>query len=307
MTQKCFCQDIPAAPDRKLSIAGVVVLYHPTDDVLENIRSYLEQVDILFAVDNSESVRPELKEQLTETGKVVYIANHENQGIARGLNIGAQLAIERGCNFLLTMDQDSSAAPGMVGKMLDCLGSIDSRPVGIISPFHATRPGEQPSGKEDCREVLTAMTSGNLLNLQAYETVGPFLDILFIDFIDIEYCLRLQKAGFRVILATRALLQHQVGTKIKFSVFSKDVYLTSHDALRKYYKTRNRFFVADRYKTAYPRFCRADRIRFVLELLRLLLFEREKMQKLSMMYKGYADYRRGKLGKFKADNGVELR
>jgi len=306
MTQNFLYKDTPPSPDRKFFIAGVVVLYHPTDEVLENIRSYLEQVDILFAVDNSETVRPELAGQLTGTGKVVYIANRQNPGVARGLNIGAQLALERGCDLLLTMDQDSSATPGMVGIMLDCLERIDIQSVGIISPFHATRPGEQPSGKEDCRDVLTVMTSGNLLNLQAYRTVGPFLDTLFIDFIDIEYCLRLQKNGFRVIRANRAVLRHQVGTRMQFSFFSRDVYLTSHDALRKYYKTRNRFFVVDRYKTDYPGFCRADRIRFVLELLRLLLFEPEKMKKLSMMYKGYTDYRRGKLGKFKADNGVEL-
>ncbi|MEI8356442.1 MAG: glycosyltransferase, partial [Deltaproteobacteria bacterium] len=261
----------------------------------------------LFAVDNSETVNQRFADRLTDAGKVIYVANRQNMGVARGLNIGAQLALEHGCDFLLTMDQDSRATPGLVGMMLDCLGRIDIQSVGIISPFHATRPGEQPEGKELYQDLLTVMTSGNLLQLKAYKTVGPFMDELFIDFIDIEYCLRLQKAGFRVILANRAILRHQVGTKMKFSFFSRALYLTSHDPLRKYYKTRNRFFVRERYKTAYPRFCRADRLRFLLELLRLLLFEREKIKKISMIFKGYRDYRRGKLGKFKADNGVEPR
>jgi rhamnosyltransferase len=85
---------------------------------------------------------------------------------------------------------------------------------------------------------------------------------------------------------------------MKFSLFFKELYLTSHTPLRKYYKTRNRFFVADRYKKVFPAFCRADRVRFCLELLRLLFFEKNKKEKLYMLRKGYVDYRRGRLGRF---------
>jgi rhamnosyltransferase len=307
MTPNILHHNVPVRPDRKPAIAGVVVLYHPPEEVLENIRSYLGQVDVLFVVDNSEAARPGFTDQLTGSGKIVYIANGQNLGVAQALNIGASLALEHGCDFLLTMDQDSWATPDMVDILLDCLGSSAGKPVGIISPFHATRPDEHHAGKEDCLDILTVMTSGNLLNLEAYRIVGPFMDPLFIDFIDIEYCLRLRKNGFRVMLANRAILRHQVGNKLKFRLFSRDLYLTSHDALRKYYKTRNRFIVSARYKAEFPKFCRADRTRFILELLRLLFFERDRIKKLSMMWKGYTDYRHGRWGKFQSDNGVQPR
>ncbi len=287
-------------------IAGVVVLYRPGADLMENIASYLDQVEILFAVDNSEHGARDVAETLQQTGKVVYIANGKNLGVARALNVGAQLALEQGFDFLLTMDQDSRAASDMVGTMLACLGTRNAGDVGIIAPFHATKPGMAPAGEEACREVLTAMTSGNLLNLAAYRAAGPFLDELFVDFVDIEYCLRLRGRGFRVIRANRAVLEHHVGHMLKVSMFSRDFRLTSHNPLRKYYKTRNRFVVTHRYEGAYPAFCRADRIRFFLELLRLILFENDKREKLAMMCRGYADYRRGKLGKFDAGNGGAL-
>ncbi len=288
---------------RKYRIAGVVVLFRPGEDLAANIASYLGQVDILFVVDNSDHETARTSALLRELGNVVYVANERNLGVARALNMGAQMALDRGCDFLLTMDQDSKAAQGMVEKMLACLGSFKPDSIGIVAPFHATRPGEKPDGKAECLEVPVAMTSGNLLNLQAYKIVGPFMDELFVDFVDIEYCLRLRAGGFGIIRANRAVLEHRVGNIMKFRLFSKDLYLTSHASLRKYYKTRNRFFVADRYKTVFPAFRRADRIRFGLELLRLLLFESGKMEKLSMMCRGYADYRRGRMGRYDAEAG----
>jgi rhamnosyltransferase len=293
---------LPAGP-RECRIAAVVVLYHPGDDLLENIASYGSQVDVLFAVDNSEVGPSGVVDGLGSIGNVIYRANGRNLGVARALNIGAELAREQGCDYLLTMDQDSRAAPGMIDELCACLGSPSAPDIGIVAPFLSTKPGQAPAGMACCEDVPTVMTSGSLLSLAAFSRVGPFLDELFVDFVDIEYCLRLRSRGFRILRANRAVLEHHVGQVLKFNLFFRDLHLTSHSPLRKYYKTRNRFFVADRYKSVFPAFCRADRIRFCLELLRLLFFERDKREKLAMMSKGYADFRRGRMGRYDAEAG----
>jgi rhamnosyltransferase len=273
------------------------VLYNPTEEVFANIASYLDQLDILFAVDNSEEASPNVAGRLSAAGNVVYVANGENLGVARALNIGAEEALARGCDFLLTMDQDSSAAPDMVNGLLTCLAGRDRSRVGIIAPFLVTRPG-QAAGENGCREVRTVMTSGNLLNLAAYVDVGPFPDELFIDFVDIEYCLRLHSKGYAVLQYGGTTLLHNVGQRMKWSVPGREFYLTSHSPLRKYYKTRNRFYVANRYKSLYPAFFRYDRFRFCLEFVRLVFFEPDKRAKLRMMWQGYRDFRAGNFGKY---------
>ena len=49
-------------PNKKMNtLAGVVVLYHPDDQVENNILSYLSQVDLLVVVDNSPSISDALK------------------------------------------------------------------------------------------------------------------------------------------------------------------------------------------------------------------------------------------------------
>ena len=166
------------------AIAAVVVLYHPGSELIENLYSYLPQVGVLFAIDNSEVPDRSIAEQLSAIEKVIYITNGKNLGIAQALNIGAEKAISIGCDFLLTMDQDSYASEDMIERLVDCQLELDSMDIGIISPFHMTQTCQQPNKSSRWQEVMTPMTSGCLVSLDAYRKVGPFLDKFFIDFVD---------------------------------------------------------------------------------------------------------------------------
>lgn len=276
------------------TIAGVVVLYHPGPEVAANVRSWAGQVDAIYAVDNTEGALSAAVSAIAALEKVHLVHCGENVGIARALNIGAERALAEGYDCLLTMDQDSSASPDLVERMLSCVKGEESGKIGIISPFHVTKSGGSPPSGVVCQEVMTPMTSGCLLSLDAYREVGPFRDDLFIDFVDNEYCLRLRKQGFRLLRANGALLQHSVGDTRKYGPFIA----TNHSPLRRYYKTRNRFLVNRLYRSDFPGHCLFDRVRLAKEIASIILFEGEKLAKLRMMWRGYRDYRQGKFGKY---------
>jgi rhamnosyltransferase len=279
-------------------IAAVVVLYHPGPEVLENICSWSDQVEVVYAVDNSDPPALVFANHLASLKNVLYLPQEENQGIARALNIGAEFAIKEGYDFLLTMDQDSQAAPGMVSCMLGALDGLDRSRVGIISPFHVTKAEPSPKSPLYCREVLTVMTSGNLLDLKVYKKVGPFRDDLFIDFVDHEFCLRLRERNYKVIQVNRALLSHNVGDIVIYRFFGLRLVATNHSALRRYYKTRNRFYVVRRYKKVAQSFYYENIVRFIKELIVIALFEKDKIEQYRMIIKGYTDYRRNRFGKY---------
>jgi rhamnosyltransferase len=279
-------------------IAAVVALYHPVADVLENIRTWSDQVEVTYAVDNSEPPARDFAEQLASFRNVIYLPQTENQGIARALNIGAELAIKEGYNFLLTMDQDSMAAPDMVSCMIGCLEGVDRTRVAIISPFHVTKAEPKPKSHLFSQVILTAMTSGNLLNLEVYQVVGPFREDLFIDFVDHEFCLRLRENNYMVIQVNKALLLHNVGDIRVYSFFGLRLIATNHSALRRYYKTRNRFYVVRKYKKVSQRFYYENIVRFIKELLVIALFEKNKVDQYRMILKGFLDYRRSRFGKY---------
>jgi rhamnosyltransferase len=285
--------DMGGALSDSSRIAAVVVLYRPGSDVLDGILSYLHQVDVVYAVDNSEESDARVVARLAEQVKVIYLPNNDNLGIARGLNIGAQRALDEGYQLLLTMDQDSKAAPDMVARIFDCMNGVKSGRVGIVAPFHLTRAGRTPPDMI-CSDVMTPMTSGCLLNLSAYRETGPFADELFIDFVDNEYCLRLRKHGWQVLRANRATLEHNVGDICKFGPFIA----TNHGPLRRYYKTRNRFWVFREYVRDFPGHCLFDLVRLMKEIASIVLFENEKLSKLAMMWRGFRDFLQGVRGRY---------
>ena len=87
-----------------LKIAGVVVLYEPTDDDISNINSYLDYIDYLYVVDNSQNKNIE---RLHASEKIEYIFNNGNLGLSEPYNNTCDLARKKGYKWLLTMDQDS--------------------------------------------------------------------------------------------------------------------------------------------------------------------------------------------------------
>jgi len=171
--EQCRHQDVPGKTGCR--IAGVVVLYRPDEEVTATISTYIEQVDMLIAIDNSEYDTTPTTAGLRQLDTVTFVANGRNLGVAGALNMGARMALECGCEYLLTMDQDSRATPGMVLTMLRVFSSSEQGAIGIVAPFLVTRPGEKPDGTIDCLEMQSVMTSGNLLNLRAYEAAGPFI------------------------------------------------------------------------------------------------------------------------------------
>ncbi len=282
----------------KKKIAAVTVLYNPDKEMLRNIHRYKSDVAVVYAVDNSEVYSPELERKLRGWENVTYIHNGANLGIARALNIAAQRAIHEKYDFLLTMDQDSKVQPGMIPAMLECIGETGADKIGIITPVHLYAYSHRGDSDTSCEEVLTAMTSGNLLNLSAYRAAGPFCDDLFIDHVDDEYCMRLRLHGFKIIRANNASLKHGPGQISEHRLFFKKFAISNHPPLRRYYETRNKFYLMKYYKQEFPDFFRHFYARILREILILILYERDKLKKLFMMAKGYYDYRRGNLGKY---------
>lgn len=165
------------------NIAAVVVLYNPELSVIKNINSYVDQVEKLYVVDNSVKLDISIFEKIKSLDNVEYSSNKTNLGIASALNIAAKKAIEDGFEYLLTMDQDSKASEGMVQQLLRMFELNNKLGIAAAESIDCDFQDEHQINKYE-KEVLFTITSGNLLSLEAYKSVGGFLDELFIDHVD---------------------------------------------------------------------------------------------------------------------------
>jgi rhamnosyltransferase len=279
-------------------IAAVVILYNPDENILENINSFANQVEKVFVVDNSDFSNEALLNKTDSFINVEYVFNNFNIGVAAALNIGAQRAIDQGFDYLLTMDQDSRASIGMVKELLSIIQSSEN--VGIASAEHLDIDiFNQPEPKHlYMKDVLFTITSGNLLSLDAYKSVGGFLDMLFIDHVDHEYCLRLNKNNYKVIRTNRVLVYHKLGNTNRRKFFRWIFYPSHHPPLRLYYRTRNRFLVDNLYKKSFPEYIKRDRRNFIRELFEIIAFEKNIWAKIKMIFQGYIDYKKNRFGKY---------
>ena len=282
-----------------MKIAAVVVLYNPDDNVQNNIKSYINGVDKVFAIDNSS----EDNGSKFSDDKIAYISNGENLGIASALNIGARKAIAEGYEWLLTMDQDSCFNELGVEKMKQFLSESKAgknefayEKIGLITPFHRTifNENEQPTGIDSPAVV---MTSGNIISLDAFEKIGGFKDWMFIDAVDFEYCLNLRDHGYDIWRLTHIELRHNLGNVVFKNFGKKHMYSLNHSAMRRYYIVRNRHYFYDMYHERWPDFCNAEKARTSREAAKIVLCEKQKVGKLLAMLRGYIDYKRGIKGK----------
>lgn len=276
----------------KIKLASVVVLYNPSQENINNISLYKKEVDRIYIVDNTDD---NIK-RINNTQKLKYIKLGENKGIAYALNIGAKKAIEDGYKWLLTMDQDSKMTEDIIVKMKDFLISTKEENVGLISPYQDI-DSKEDSISEDIEDMIEVMTSGNIINLDAYKKIGGFKDWLFIDCVDTDYCMNLHKHGYKVLRLNRIVMKHELGNLVVHKLFNKEYPCYNHNPIRRYYIVRNNLYINSLYKNLYPEYCkRLLRIQKG-QVKRIIVFEKNKFQKLRMMYKGYRDYKKGIKGK----------
>ena len=286
-------------------VAAIIVSYNPDSNLFDSINLLLNQVEKVIIVDNGSKEKYVKYIKSINEDKIEIILNKENLGVATALNIGVRKALENGYEWILTMDQDSKASPDMVKKMFNVYNSINREErKDILSIFpnfvdERIQSIEENSNMNSYEYVDADITSGNLLRKEVFEKVGFFDDSLFIDLVDTDFCMRLNEKGIKMIKIRDAVLYHSLGESktIKGSLGSFNT--SNHSALRRYYMTRNRLYIWEKYKGLNSFTLNRDKKLFKKEFVKIILGEKDKVNKIKMVLRGYKDYKKGIKGKLK--------
>lgn len=269
-------------------ICGVTVLYNPTEEIFKNINSYLDGIDKLYLVDNSEKENNYLKEQLIKfSSKIEYIKMNGNEGIAKALNVAKNKAIDEKFSWLLTMDQDSKFENDNFIKMLELAKKIFNEKIAIFSPFH--KMSNSIFVDDEITEKERVMTSGNLLNLKIAREIGDFEESFFIDEVDHDYCHRIRNKDYKIIVLNKIILSHNLGNIKKYRFFS----VTNHNYIRRYYITRNKLYMSKKYSFLKKKYFKE----ILKDTIKIILSEKDKIKKLKMTCLGIRDFKNGITGK----------
>lgn len=255
-------------PTRWPSVATVVLNYRSETDTIACVRALRRSTVLnqtLFIVDNAEpgEEHASLRAQFDE--RVTVIASGGNLGYAAGNNIGIRAALPSRPDFFFLVNPDVEVSEtalehmltaaddvpeaGVIGarivqghqqpaRLLYDGGVIDTRRFGAASHLNMGRLLDEVP-RTGVRDTDYVTGAGMLIRRAVVEHVGLIPEDYFLYFEETDFCLRVQQAGWRTVVADDALLHHH---KRSSGVLPTPYYL--------YYMTRNRLLFGHRHFAA---------------------------------------------------------
>ncbi|AHF17297.1 glycosyltransferase family protein [Niabella soli] len=279
-----------------MKLAAVTITYFPDAAVLDNISTYLDRVDRLYIIDNSEPAHV-FPPEIYAHPKITIIANGINRGIAAPLNEAVALAIAQGYDWLLTMDQDSHFATEELTRYLLHIENFPgNEKVALFGLTFENKPDVAPGSFRSSRLLIT---SGSMVNLPLAGAIGGFNEQLFIDEVDHEYCFRSGKAGFDTIQFTDVYLNHHLGTNQSARSLKnfKATQRPLHASIRLYYMYRNFLYVSRQYKSLFPEEIGYLKKDLLNRIKNNFLYGKKKGALLKMLLQARSDFKNGRMGK----------
>ena len=289
-------------------ILAVVVCFHPEPSSLQSLSLNLQQEDVPVVWINNGP--PGSLDAITTQHVLFIIELQQNQGVAAALNRGFEWALKNGFDAVISFDQDSRPAVGMVGQLQSAwLKAIVQTPnvaaVGpatvdhqsgqdmfTFSPYNWTRHRFLPS-QNKTYVVDHLITSGCLTPCAVWQAVGPMTESLFIDWVDNEWCARARLKGYHLLMDGGTKMPHSIG-EVSRPLLWRRFHL--HTPLRHYYLIRNALLIAKQSK-----FDLGWRMHHILYALRViaasLLLGKQKLSRLSYACRGLVHGLLGRSGK----------
>ncbi|HUQ79577.1 MAG TPA: glycosyltransferase family 2 protein [Gemmatimonadaceae bacterium] len=209
----------------------VVVNWRQADATLACLAS-LERAGVdlghVIVIDNGSG--DDSTERVREAhANVTVLAQTQNLGFARAVNIGAEYALERGAGAVFILNNDAEVLPGVLDELARSLAR--SPRVGLVTAkvYLTERPGhlwavggtftgrrvvemgagERDVGTYDDARIDFAYGCALLVRARTYRDLRGFDERFFLYYEDIDLCLRARDAGWEVAFAPNAHVLHE--------------------------------------------------------------------------------------------------
>jgi GT2 family glycosyltransferase len=236
-------------------VAIIILNWNGLTDTLECLES-LSRLDYpayeMMVVDNgsTDGSVPVIRERFLG---VTIIENGENMGYAGGNNVGLRHAMAQGADYALLLNNDTVVDPAFLRILVDAVGAEPN--IGIAGPtiYYHERPDViwSAGGAIDWQRGRTWMVGLDerdegqfgqvprtvdfvtgcalLVRRAVLEQAGPLDERFFAYYEETEWCVRVARAGFRIVHVPLAHIWH------KISPVAREASPQVH-----YYMTRNR-------------------------------------------------------------------
>lgn len=213
----------------------IVLTWNGKKDTLECLHS-LKKVTYdnfrILVVDNasSDGTKVETEKLFPDTE---YILNQTNLRFAGGNNVGIDYALDKGADYILLLNNDTTVAENFLDELVDTL--TRSSNIGVVGPkmYYHSGPNhiwyaggkiewwkgwishigvrEIDNGQYDQKQE-TDFVSGCciLVKREVIEKIGKLDTAYYIYGEDVDWCIRASRAGFKIIYQPDAKIWHKL-------------------------------------------------------------------------------------------------
>jgi rhamnosyltransferase len=233
-----------------MTTALVIVLFCPTDNDIHHIQHVSQQYPGVI-VDNSEERHFESQ----QVNLMNYIFLGQNKGIAHAQNVGIQHILQHiPSDYIVFMDQDSRWEDDYVQKITSEYGSLLEKGIRLsaLGPMvYRRETGEEYKSIIHKKTFLNddfilrkhIISSGCCIRRELFQEAGTFEDMLFIDFVDDEWCWRANAKGYVCGITPHVRISHSIGRK---EIHIGKYVIIISAPFRYYYQYRNYLILARR-------------------------------------------------------------
>ncbi len=241
----------------------ILLNYNSADDTIECIESINKnetEVEYEIVVVDNSSQDNSIK-KLEKLNNIKLIKSNENNGFASGNNIGIKYAIENGAQYILLLNNDTTIEKNAISILVEQLknhnelGIIGSRIMyydnrelinycgGDINWLKAT--SIHNNYKEKFNNNIEKFFYTNfitgccmLIKKEVFEKVGYLPEEYFMYYEDVDFCIKVKEAGYKLGIDTNSVIYH----KVSASSGGED------NAFSIKWGTRNRIIFINKYK-----------------------------------------------------------
>lgn len=239
-------------------VAAIIVCYFPdVESVRRMLCSLATQVDLLILMDNGGAQN---FSSGSMDGKVDfrYVDLKCNRGLGFALNYGFEEALKFGCKYVATFDQDSSPPAHFIKKLKQehqklALNGVPCAAIGprffdrrelvrVYFPVYLEKDKKIVSivhevGFSDAIEVDILITSGMLVNVNAWVYGAKYDEGFFVDYTDTDWCFHVRAKGFKLYSLPSVEMGHELSESTPVRLFGLNIF--RYSSLRRYYFFRN--------------------------------------------------------------------
>lgn len=277
----------------------VLVNYCGEQLTRECVASLLKQNNLNFKIVIVDNASPDgsgkvLENEYKGLSNVKVLLSSENNGFSDGNNIGIKYSLEQGALAVLLLNNDTEVDVNFFNSLMTNW-KFDTIRTGRINYFYNKKDvwyangrfneykGIVENGKPEVKtNVNFASGCCMLIPSIIIKDVGLLSDEYFMYYEDVDYCLRIAQANYKIEYIPNAIVYHKVG-KTSGGEESK---------LSIYYNNRNRLILMKKFKL--PLRCKI--YTYCTRIIRLV-HGTFRGTNDKIIFKAWKDYRKGIIGK----------